>query len=74
MHVGTREDPLHRAILRRETSIPAWNRQEFHFSCILPIAFHLCLRILLYLYISLALHRYANMAIAINLDNDEREH
>ena len=50
MHVGTRKDPLHCAILRREASIPAWNRQEFHFSCILPITFHLCLKIPLYLY------------------------
>lgn len=25
VHVGTGKDPFHRAILRREASVPAWN-------------------------------------------------
>jgi len=25
VHVGTREDPFHRAILRREPPVPAWS-------------------------------------------------
>jgi len=41
MHIGTRKDPFYRAILRRETSVPAWNCREFYFNCILSIVFGL---------------------------------